>query len=82
MPAYILNIRRNQSGTRLSTGVVDKAVTTEAQVNSLLARNPDNISVQIDVATEAQIRGLLQYAQAIDQGTDTSSVETAISAII
>ncbi len=82
MAAYELTIRRNQSGTRLSTGAVNPAVTTEAQVNEQLARNPDNISVQINVATEAQVRGLLQYAKAIDNGTDTSSVETAISAII
>ncbi len=62
--------------------MIPKAVTTEAQVNQQLARNPDNISVVMNTALEAQIRGLLQYAQAIDLETDTSSVETAVSAII
>ena len=82
MAAFKLTILRVQSGMSLSTGAVHDAVTTEAQVNQALAGSPDNISVVMNVVTEAQVRGLLQYAKAIDNGTDTSSVETAISAII
>jgi hypothetical protein len=82
MPAYLLNIKRVNSGTLHGSGVIPNEVTTEAQVNQELARNPDNISVVMDIATEAQVRGILQYAKAIDNGTNTSSVETAISAII
>jgi hypothetical protein len=82
MAAFKLTIKRVQSGTQQGTGVVQGAVTTEAQVNQALARDPDNIEVVMNVATEAQVRGLLQYAKAVDNGTDTSSVETAVSAII
>lgn len=80
--AYLLNIKRVQGGTLMGSGVIPNEVTTEAQVNQELARNPNDISVVIDVATEAQVRAILHYAKAIDNGTDTSSVETAISAII
>lgn len=82
MAAYFLTIKRVQSGTSLETGAVLPPVTTEAQVNEQLARCPDNISLQVNIATEAQLRGLLHYAKAIDNEVDTSSVETAISAII
>jgi len=82
MAAYLLNIKRVQPGTVKTAGVIPKEVTTKAQVNQEFARSPDNISVVMNVATEAQLRGLLQYAKAVNNGTDTSSVETAISAII
>jgi hypothetical protein len=81
MAAYILNIRRVQSGVQSATDMLD-SLTTKAQVNQALARSPDNISVDMNIATEAQIRGLLQYAKAIDNAVDTSSVETAVAAII
>lgn len=54
--------------------------TTEAQVNLAIAGKQINID-QAEM-TEAQLRGLHQYVRAMDLGTDTSSVETAISAII
>jgi hypothetical protein len=82
MPAYLLNIKRIDPGMLHSSGVIPKEITTEAQVNQEYARCPDNISVVMDVVSEAQARGILQYAKAIDNGTNTSSVETAISAII
>jgi hypothetical protein len=82
MAAYILKIHRVQSGVQDAVGSVPKAVTTAAQVNSALARNPDVIEVAMGVATEAQLRGLLQYAKAVDNGSDTSSIETAIAAVI
>lgn len=81
MAAYLVTIKRIQSGTQHSTGMPD-AVTTEAQVNAYVAKNPDCMSVAMNIASEAQVRGLLHYAKAIDNAVDTSSVETAISAII
>jgi len=82
MAAYLLRIERVQSGSNLETGSIVTAVSTEAQVNQQLARSPDNIACLMNIATEVQVRGLLHYAQAIDGEVDTSSVETAISAII
>ena len=54
--------------------------TTEAQVNQALAGR--DINHDVATLTEAQLRGVHQYIRAIALGTDTSSVETAISAII
>jgi hypothetical protein len=84
--AYILNISRKAGGTLQTTGCIPKNLTTKALVDVELAKSPDDISVVMDGvapgASEAQIQGLLRYAQAIALGTNTSSVETAIAAII
>lgn len=82
MAAFILNIKRINPGTLHGSGVIPKEVTTEGQVNQELARSPDNISVVMDVATEAQVRGLLQYAKAIGLGIDTTGIESeAVAAL-
>ncbi len=57
-----------------------ESATTEALVNAAIAGKQINID-QAEM-TEVQLRGLHQYVRAMALGTDTSSVETAISAII
>lgn len=54
--------------------------TTEAQVNQTIAGR--DIVEDVAVCTEAQIRGIHHYIRAVATGLDTSSVETAISAVI
>lgn len=84
--AYIMEITRVASGFKQNVGAVPYTFTTKALIHAQLAATPDKIAVVMDGvnpgATEAQIRGLLDYAQAIALGTVTSSVETAINAII
>lgn len=69
---------------RVDAGHVGSAplrhVATEATVNQSIAGRDVNVDVA-DV-TEAQLRGIHHYIRACALGTDTSSVETAISAII
>lgn len=54
--------------------------TTETQVNGVVAAH-DKLA-DVAVMTEVQRRAVHHYVRAIALGTDTSSVETAISAII
>lgn len=81
MAAYKLDIQRYQGGSRIETNAVPVGAATAAEVNSALTRNPDHVHVFIGEATEAQVRGLLQYAQCIQNGEDTSTVESAIAAL-
>lgn len=55
-------------------------ITTEAQVNAAIAGK--TIIKDMAVVTEAQLRGIHHYIRACATGLDTSSVETALSAII
>jgi len=54
--------------------------TTEALVNAAIAGR--QVNIDLAEVTEVQLRGIHQYIRACALGTDTSSVETAISAII
>jgi hypothetical protein len=56
------------------------ALTTEAQINQELAGH--NMAEDVAEMTEVQRRAVHHYVRAIALGTNTSSVETAISAII
>lgn len=82
MAAFVLNIKRVNSGTTLSTGVVPITADAATLINSALTRNPDVVSVSMDVVSEAQLRGILQYASLISRGQTTTTVETAISALV
>lgn len=73
----------------VSTRIVDQGhlpsaplrfATTEAQVNQAVA-GYDKLA-DVAVMSEAQRRAVHHYVRAIAAGTDTSSVETAVSAII
>ena len=57
-----------------------RPITTEAQVNQLIAGR-EKIE-DVAVLTEVQRRGILHYARACATGLTTSSIETAISAVI
>lgn len=70
--------RRVDAGHRPSAPL--SFVTTEAQVNQSIAGKDINIDVA-DV-TEAQLRGIHHYIRSCATGLDTSSIETALSAII
>lgn len=70
--------RRVDAGARNDSPL--SSATTEDQVNQFIAGK----DVVVDVApliTEAQLRGVHHYIRAIAIGLNTSSVETAISAI-
>jgi len=82
MAAFVLNIKRAQSGLQKSTGVVPPNVSGQSVIVATMARSPDDLSVVMNVATHAQVQGLLAYATAIGSGSDTSEVETAIALII
>lgn len=82
MAAFVLNLKRVNSGQTLSTGSVAASPTSETQVNQELVRSPDNMTITIGVITEAQLRAICHYAVLINASTDTSSIETAISALI
>lgn len=75
MPAYIMTIRRVQSGTLQSTGSIPKGTFDTSGINGFVARNPDHIEVVMDSASEAQVRCLVQTAKAVDMGADTSAIE-------
>lgn len=82
MAAFVLNLKRVNSGTTLSTGTVAASPTSETQVNQEVARNLDNMATTIATLSEAQQRAIFHYAVLINAGADTSSIETAISALI
>ena len=54
--------------------------TTEAQVNQVIA-GKDRISDVAEVS-EVQLRGIHQYIRACATGLTTTSIETAVSAVI
>lgn len=80
--AHQLIIRRRAHGQSVNTNAVPKNAAGVADVNAAYTRNPDLITIEFDSATEAQIRGILQYAKAIDLGLTTTTIETAITAVI
>lgn len=80
--AILLTLKRRPHGQLISTGAVPKNAAGAANVNSAYIRSPDTIAIEVDAPTEAQVRGILQYAKSIDLGLDTSSIETAITAVI
>ncbi len=70
--------KRVDAGARIDNPL--RSSTTKAQVNQFIAGK----DVVRDMAncTEVQLRGVHQYIRAIATGLDTSTVETAVSAII
>lgn len=80
MADYLLTIKRVQPGFTQSAGAVPANASTVAEVHSAITRNPDNISVVVQKATEAQIRGLVKYGVVITRGGDSSAVETEVDA--
>lgn len=80
--AKLMTLVQKAHGESMNTGTVPKSAAGAAHVNSAYTRSPGTISIQIEAPTEAQVRGLLQYAKSIDLGLDTSSIETAITAVI
>lgn len=78
MPNYQVTIERIGEGVQPPADV--RFQTTEAQVNQILAGREKIVDVAF--MTEVQRRGVHHYVRAIALGTNTSSVETAISAII
>jgi hypothetical protein len=80
--AHQLTIIRRAHGQRVSVGAIPKNTVGAAEVNSAFTRTIDTVTIEIDGATEAQIRGILQYAKCVDLALDTSSIETAITAVI
>lgn len=77
---YKLTLQKVDEGHQVQDGPL-RNVTTEAQVNIAIQGSPAMI---IDVATltEVQLRGVVQYFRAIATGLTTSSIETAVSAVI
>lgn len=75
---FRLTLQRVDEGA-IPTSMLANA-TTEAQVAQFIA-GKDRIE-DCGVITEVQLRGVAQYFRAIALGTNTSSVETAVSAII
>jgi hypothetical protein len=77
----LLRIERAQNGTLKVTGTVPTAAISAAEVNDALTRNPDVIEMVIVLPTEAQVRGLLQYAQLVNLGKTTTTVESTIAGL-
>jgi len=74
-----VTIRRIDAGARAGDAALATA-TTEAQVNQAIAGR--DIIVDNAEVTEAQLRGICHYVRSCATGLDTSSIETAISAVI
>lgn len=82
MAAYQLRIERIQSGFRNDTGAIIHGISGATEINKMIARNPDVIAVPMNTVSEAQLRGLIQYAACIQGALTTSSVESAITALL
>jgi len=80
--AHVLNIKRVANGTRIETGAVKASQSSFAVALADFRRHPDDLTLVIQSATEEQMQGLVSYAKAISLGVDTSSIETALDAII
>ena len=81
MAAFMVTIKRVNSGTTISTGAITANLADDTEINKMIARNPDNITVIMDVVTEAQIRSIVHYCHAVATATDVSSADTEIGYI-
>ena len=71
--------QRIDAGARAGTNNIGHA-TTHALVNQFIAGK--DIMIDASDVTEAQLQGIQQYIRACATGLDTSSIETAILAVI
>jgi hypothetical protein len=78
MAAYKLTIQRVSHTQTQETGSVEVGAASVAEIFLSMQKNPDKITVNMQVCTEAQLSGLVCYAKAIDAGKTTSGVETAV----
>lgn len=78
MATFRISIKKVDDGQLPPSNI--RSQTTEAQVNQILAGS--DFYEDVAVMTEGQRRGLAHYTRAIATGLNTSSIETAISAVI
>lgn len=78
MATYRFSLKKVDDGQLPPSNI--RSQTTEAQVAQQLAMT--EIYEDVAVMTEVQRRGVAQYVRAIATGLTTSSIETAISAVI
>lgn len=79
MATYRIRIDKTDDGALPPSNI--RSQTTKAQVHGVLAGFETHYE-DVAVMTEVQRRGVADYFRAIALGTATSSVETAINAII
>ncbi|HRI38995.1 MAG TPA: hypothetical protein PLO50_10590 [Nitrospira sp.] len=78
MATYRISIKKVDDGQLPPSNI--RSQTTEAQVNQILAGTETYEDVA--VLTEVQRRGISHYVRACATGLNTSSIETAVSAVI
>lgn len=79
---FFVTLRAVSNGTTIETGA---ARHNQAQYSGSLIdiqKSQSGIQLTLAGASEAQMNGILGYLKAVSRAVDTSSIETAIDAII